>query len=442
MAVVQQASVDLKKKGCERDLASCTVIGAHVSTHLASTPLQQRDDEQADSPSDDDLILIPPEDGGLVGDEPASQGAKAAGRPKGSKKNPVGRPKGSKQKPSIQQLEDTEDTNNLTKLYHAEENPSTDAAYAELAAKTGGGMFELKVEGRVVVGYLSKTQVVHSAALEGGKNTHLKKTGRENYSFGPNKQAMDSAIYMWHELEEGKQRARLDDETPIEVALSDIAVRHDVDYQALKRRTLSRRAEYYEMDGVGEHQQDDGTYAQCQGRHDVVTRRPKSFQLFTSADPNFIDADRDPPGLEWYMDRNARRGPVCALSPGVEADLREHILKVASKGFGLKWSDVPALARRLGEHVVGLTDFKASHQWVHRFRIRNPDIVKRVAEVLELTRASGMNKDNVEHYFHVIAEAFQLIEDMQGTYPNQCNTPVAPLTLPTPPLLSTASAPP
>ena len=38
MAVVQQASVDLKKKGCERDLASCTVIGVHVSTHLASTP--------------------------------------------------------------------------------------------------------------------------------------------------------------------------------------------------------------------------------------------------------------------------------------------------------------------------------------------------------------------------------------------------------------------
>jgi hypothetical protein len=62
MVVVQQASVHPKNKGCD----FCTAIGVHVSTHLGSSySAAQRDDEAAavDSPSDDDFILIPPEDG-------------------------------------------------------------------------------------------------------------------------------------------------------------------------------------------------------------------------------------------------------------------------------------------------------------------------------------------------------------------------------------------
>jgi hypothetical protein len=87
------------------------------------------------------------------------------------------------------------------------------------------------------------------------------------------------------------------------------------------------------------------------------------------------------------------------IPPEIEQDLVHHILLMESRGSGLSIDEVETLAYRFATKKVRVSEGKAGKTWFYGFKERHPEFSVRRPGTLSLTRARGMNKNDVNLFF-------------------------------------------
>lgn len=91
-----------------------------------------------------------------------------------------------------------------------------------------------------------------------------------------------------------------------------------------------------------------------------------------------------------------------ALSAGAEAALVEWIKEMARRG-------IPLHASAVAQHATAISGTKVGENWVHRFRVRHPELKAKWTTGLEKCRAQALNPTAVSGFY-------DLLEDILETY--------------------------
>lgn len=104
------------------------------------------------------------------------------------------------------------------------------------------------------------------------------------------------------------------------------------------------------------------------------------------------------------------RNPV--FSNKCEKKLVAHIKKLESVGFAPERKDVKEMAFQLAEklnikHPFSKTNEVAGNVWFTGFMARNPELSQRKSEGLSLSRAYGVNREDVKEFFDLLSKIYE-----------------------------------
>ena len=98
----------------------------------------------------------------------------------------------------------------------------------------------------------------------------------------------------------------------------------------------------------------------------------------------------------------------CALSLEVEANLRDHVIEMQRRFYGLQFKDIQRLAFDIAEHEGASHPFNkesrmAGEDWVQGF-LKRHDLSLRSPQATSISRAVGFNKPQVQRFFYLYKE--------------------------------------
>jgi len=93
------------------------------------------------------------------------------------------------------------------------------------------------------------------------------------------------------------------------------------------------------------------------------------------------------------------------------SDLVNHLMKMASIGYGYTSLQVANLARYLAENCKDKPHFKASRSFLATLYHKFPEISLRKATAYEYTRAKALTVEAIQKFYDVLAAAYGLVKD-------------------------------
>jgi hypothetical protein len=104
------------------------------------------------------------------------------------------------------------------------------------------------------------------------------------------------------------------------------------------------------------------------------------------------------------LNEKSHQGKASALTTEQEAALKKHILFLAEVGYGVDNIIVREIARKFPT----ISKFIASDGWLEGFMARNPDLARRKAEGLDISRIKSITTENVNTYFQFLKNVLAL----------------------------------
>jgi len=97
----------------------------------------------------------------------------------------------------------------------------------------------------------------------------------------------------------------------------------------------------------------------------------------------------------------SRPGPQPRLGVDVEDLLVDYVKQCQAMGMCVNEAQLMNKAKELAARL-NVTDNVGGNKWLELFYGRHPDLAKRQAQLIEISRVTGINRDAVERYFDIL----------------------------------------
>jgi hypothetical protein len=107
--------------------------------------------------------------------------------------------------------------------------------------------------------------------------------------------------------------------------------------------------------------------------------------------------------------KKRRRGPARVLSPEIENQIVEYLVKMCERRLGLSPIALKMKVYEIMRHRS--TPFKngiPGDGWLRCFKHHHPELTLRVAQALEASRARGLCRENVQSFYDNLSELCSL----------------------------------